>query len=67
MSDELIKMISSQGIWALLSFFLIYYILQAQKSRDQTQALREEKYQEIINNLTNKFQVIHSDLENLKK
>lgn len=67
MSDELIKLVSSQGVWALLSFFLIYYILKAQETRDQNQALRETKYQEIISQLTDKFELIHSDLQELKK
>lgn len=67
MTNEMIKLISSQGIWAMLSFFLIYYILKAQESRDAQQALRESKYQEIITSLSEKFEVIHSDLQELKK
>lgn len=66
MSDELIKIVSSQGIWSLLSFLLIYYILREQRARDERQELREEKYQEIIDKLTVKFEVISSDVKEIK-
>lgn len=67
MSDEILRLVSSQGIWAVLSFILIYYILKAQEQRDLKQDQREKNYQDIISNLTNKFELIHSDLDELKK
>lgn len=58
MENELLKLASTQGIWAGLSVALIFYILKAQEKRDSVQAEREQKYQEIINTLTNEFNII---------
>ena len=55
MSDEIIQIVSSQGVWALLSFFLIYYIVKAQEKRDEKQDEREKNYQALISELTEKF------------
>lgn len=66
MSGDLIKIVSSQGIWSLLSFILIYYILKQQEKRDEKQELREKKYQDIIDNLTSKFELISSDVKEIK-
>jgi len=55
--EELIKLASSQGIWATLSIILIFYILKAQERRDIKQEEREGEYQKIIVNLTEKLEV----------
>jgi len=60
MGNDLLKLASSQGIWAALSFALIFYIIKTQEKRDLVQAEREQKYQEIINTLTNEFNIIKS-------
>ncbi|MCD3199020.1 BhlA/UviB family holin-like peptide, partial [Clostridium botulinum] len=52
MENEILKLASSQGIWAALSVVLIFYILKAQEKRDLKQEQREENYQRIIKNLT---------------
>lgn len=52
METELIKMSLSQGIWAVLSVFLIFYILNRQEKRDLKQEEREKNYQIIIEKLT---------------
>ena len=62
MSDEIIQIVSSQGVWALLSFFLIYYIVKAQEKQDE----REKNYQALISELTEKFDLIHSDVSEIK-
>ncbi len=70
MENEMIKMASSQGIWALLSIALIFYILKAQEKRDLKQEEREMNYQEIISKLTNKFHIIEEvkkDVEDIKE
>lgn len=64
--DKIIDLASSQGIWTLLSFLLMYYIIKVQEKRDSIQNEREIKYQEIISALTDKFNVIHSDIVELK-
>jgi hypothetical protein len=69
MSNELIQIVSSQGIWTLLSFILIYYIIQTQEKRDKNQEERESKYQDIISDLTTKLElldVINSDIRDIK-
>lgn len=64
--DKLFEIIASQGIWTLLSFILIYYILKEQEKRDLRQNARELKYQELIAELTSKFDLLHSDIQDLK-
>ena len=66
MSDEIIQIVSSQGVWALLSFLLIYYIVKAQEKRDEKQDEREKNYQVLISELTEKFELIHSDVSQIK-
>lgn len=66
MSDEIIQLVSSQGIWSLLSFLLIYYIVKTQEKRDEKQDAREKNYQMLVSQLTEKFNIIHSDLNDLK-
>lgn len=67
MSETLINIVSSQGIWTLLSFILIYYIIQTQEKRDEKQSKREEKYQDIIKELTHKFELINDTLKEIKE
>lgn len=66
MVNEIIEIVSSQGIWSLLSFILIYYILKQQEVRDKKQELREINYQNIISSLTNKFELIRDDIKEFK-
>lgn len=69
MYDEMIKLVSNQGIWAMLSFFLICYILKAQQLRDDKQEEREKSYQNIIQQLTEKLNAldtINSTINELK-
>ncbi|GAA0696737.1 BhlA/UviB family holin-like peptide [Paraclostridium ghonii] len=58
MSNELFEMASTQGVWAILSVSLIFYILKAQEKRDEIQEKREEKYQRIIENMTDRLEVL---------
>lgn len=66
MSQELINIVSSQGVWALLSFFLIYYIVKTQEHRDEKQDQREKNYQILIEELTQKFEQLHLDVNQIK-
>jgi membrane protein implicated in regulation of membrane protease activity len=66
MENELLKMASSQGIWAVLSVALIFYILRAQEKRDVRQEEREKNYQHIISDLTSEFKVVKDIHENVK-
>jgi len=55
MELEIIKIATSQGIWAVLSIFLIFFILRNQEKRDVIQSEREGKYQLIISTLSDKL------------
>lgn len=69
MENEVLKLASTQGVWAALSVALIFYILKAQEKRDIKQEERERKYQEIISALTDKLNVIEDvkkDVEEVK-
>lgn len=66
MTEEFVKIVSSQGVWALLSFTLIYYILKAQEKRDTKQDERERNYQKLISDLTEKFELLHLDVSEIK-
>ena len=60
---------SSQGIWTALTVGLIFYILKNQEKRDLRQEDREKKYQDIISNLTDKFNLVEEvkkDVEEIK-
>ncbi len=50
--ESALNYFAAEGIWAILSAFLIFYILKNQEKRDTKQAEREEKYQEVISALT---------------
>ncbi|MEG1142601.1 MAG: BhlA/UviB family holin-like peptide [Clostridia bacterium] len=70
MENELLKVATSQGIGALLSVSLLFYILKAQEKRDLNQEERENKYQEIISKLTEKFTIVETikkDVEDIKE
>ena len=69
MENEIVKLASAQGIWAVLAVLLIFYILKAQEKRDIRQEEREKIYQEIINSLTEKFSIledIKTDITEIK-
>jgi len=70
MENEILKTALSQGIWAVLSIFLLFYILKAQEKRDMKQEEREKNYQDIITKLTNKFDIVDEvkkDVEDIKQ
>lgn len=70
MENELLKLASSQGIWASLCVGLIFYILKAQEKRDINQENREKSYQYILKELTEKFNIIEgvkNDVKDIKE
>lgn len=67
MNDKLIEIIVSQGIWTVLSFILIFYIIKTQEKRDIQQDKREKKYQQILNELSKNFELIREDIKDLKE
>lgn len=70
MEKEIATSAVSQGIWAVLSVFLLFYILRAQEKRDQKQEEREKNYQDIISKLTDKLGIVDEvkkDVEYIKQ
>lgn len=70
LESEIIKIAMSQGIWAVLSIFLIIYILKIQEKRDLKQDEREKNYFELIDNLTDKMKIIaavNNNIEEIKE
>lgn len=63
MESEILKVAMSQGIWAVLSIFLIIYTLKTQEKRDIANNKREKNYQITITKLSDKI----SDLANIIK
>lgn len=67
MESEIMKMAMSQGIWAVLSIFLIIYILKVQEKRDMKQEEREKNYIKLLNELTKKMDIINKIDNNIEK
>lgn len=61
--SQLVEQFTPEGVWAILSLLLIIYIFKAQEKRDIRQDEREEKYQEVILNLSDRLK----DLNEIKK
>ncbi|PRX13001.1 BhlA-like holin [Orenia metallireducens] len=67
MESKVLDLALSQGIWAVLAVVLIFYILKAQEKRDLKQEEREEKYQNIITQLTDKLNIVEVMKEDLNE
>lgn len=67
MEAEVFKIAASQGIWTVLSVFLIFYILRSQDKKNQLQSIREEKFQQIILELTKKIDIVEEIKSDVKE
>lgn len=70
MESEILKLASTQGVWAALTIFLIFYILKVQEKRDLKQEEREDNYQKLVNQLTEKLSILENiqlDINDIKK
>ncbi len=63
MENEMMKLAMSQGIWAVISVCLLFYILKNQEKRDEKQEEREKNYQDIISKMSDKLIIV----EDIKK
>lgn len=64
--QEMVK----QSIFLAMFGALLIYVLKQQEKRDVASELREQKYQEIITNLTNSLNIVDkvsADVEDIKK
>ena len=60
--NNLLQYFAPEGVWAVLSCILIFYILKNQEKRDCKQDAREEQYRTTILMLTESLK----DLEEVK-
>ncbi len=63
MEEVLINAAASQGVWTIMSIFLLFYVLK-------TTEKRELKYQNTIEKLADKFGVVEGikkDVEDIKE
>lgn len=58
MKELFMELVSGQGIWTALSIILIFYIIKKEENRDQKQEQREANYQEIIDGLSTKLNIV---------
>lgn len=65
--DAILTKALSQGLGYGLFVVLLYYVMKKQDERDKKAEARETKYQEIISNFTQKFEVIESNLCGIKE
>ncbi|MCT4606871.1 MAG: BhlA/UviB family holin-like peptide [Marinisporobacter sp.] len=67
MEEKIIELAGRNGIWTVLTVALIFYILKNQEKRDLHQEEREIKYQDIISNLTEKFNLVEDIKEDVQE
>ena len=67
MESTVMETAISQGIWAVLAVFLLIYIVKSNEQRDAKQEEREKNYQTVIENLTEKFQILNQVQNDLKE
>jgi len=60
MENEIFKLIATQGVFAILFCYLLFYVLRENSKR-------EDNYQGIIKELTEILPVIKEDVEDIKK
>ncbi|WP_055669807.1 BhlA/UviB family holin-like peptide [Desnuesiella massiliensis] len=60
MESEIFKVMVTQGVFAMLFCYLLFYVLKENSKR-------ETNYQTIIKELTNVLPVIKDDIEEIKK
>ena len=60
MNTEVFNFLTTQGVFALLFGYLLFYILKQNQ-------IREENYQKIIQQLNEVLPIIKSELEDIKK
>ena len=70
METTVLEAAFSQGIWAVLAIFLLIYVIKENEKCDQKQEAREEKYQSLLSELTDKFAMINEikkDINDIKE
>ncbi|KNF07181.1 protein of unknown function DUF2762 [Gottschalkia purinilytica] len=60
MEQQIIKVALSQGLWAVLFVFMLFYVLRENSKR-------EENYQDIIKELSEKFNIVEDVKEDVRE
>lgn len=60
MENEILKLVATQGIFAILFSYLLFYVLKENSKREQ-------KYQKIIQNFSDYLPSIESNINYIKK
>ncbi|KNF06946.1 protein of unknown function DUF2762 [Gottschalkia purinilytica] len=60
MEQEIIKIALSQGLWAVLFVFMLFYVLRENSKR-------EANYQDIIKELSEKFNIVEDVKEDVRE
>ena len=66
MGNDVLSYFVNDGIWALLSGILIFYILRTQEKRDERQDDRDKEYQTVITNLSESLKCVEEIRKILK-
>lgn len=64
--EEILKASLNQGLGYALFVCLLFYVLKQQEKRDNKADTREEKYQTIIQELSDKYSEIAKDVKDIK-
>lgn len=65
MEEIIMSLVESQGIWAVLFVFLLLYTIKKNDNLDKLQDAREEKYQELLTELTESLAVVNDIKESI--
>ena len=65
--EILLKQALTQGLGYALFVCLLFYVLKQQEKRDEKAEAREEKYQNIISDLSEKYSEIAKDVKDIKE
>ncbi|SES90726.1 BhlA/UviB family holin-like peptide [[Clostridium] polysaccharolyticum] len=60
MEEVLLSVTQSQGIWTVLFVFLLLYTIKKNDKLDERQEEREQKYQMLLSDLTDKYSLLTS-------
>lgn len=70
METQMIEAVTTQGLGAVLSVGLVFYIIKTQEKRDKAQNEREENYHRLLTELSQNLEIvkeIKADMDELKK
>lgn len=59
MEEIILQLVGTQGIWAVLFVFLLLYTIRKNDNLDRQQDAREEKYQQLLAELTASLAVVN--------